>query len=217
MNVPYGLASLSIVILLLAAACSAPAPTATSLPSEAPIATVTRERPTATVAQPVPDATPTDVPVAQRSGWFAYDKANSELPDDYVRALAPDHLGGIWIGTYSAGLVHFDGEGWQLYDSKNSLLPADYVSALAVGAKGAVWVGTWRWPGALRRPRVDGLRHRQLRAARKRAPGHRLRCTRLPVDRHSPRWTGALRRRRVDRVQPGQLRPAFRRSHGHPL
>lgn len=124
MSMRYALASLSIIVLPLAAACSAPVPTTAPL------------QPTVTLPESTPEA-------ASRHGpWLGFDKANSQLPEDTVRALAPDQKGGIWVGTYTGGLAHFDGKTWTLYDSENSGLPGDYVSTLAIDPNGTLWVGT---------------------------------------------------------------------------
>ncbi|MCS7054098.1 MAG: T9SS type A sorting domain-containing protein, partial [Ignavibacterium sp.] len=67
--------------------------------------------------------------------------SNSDLPDDYVSALAIDAQGNKWIGTYG-GLAKFDGTNWTVYKTSNSGLPNNEVRALAIDALGNKWIGT---------------------------------------------------------------------------
>ena len=48
-----------------------------------------------------------------------YNKANSGLPDNTIRALVKDSKGIKWIGT-EGGLARFDGQNWTVYNKKNS-------------------------------------------------------------------------------------------------
>jgi ligand-binding sensor domain-containing protein len=45
----------------------------------------------------------------------------------WVRAIAIDEEGNIWIGTAGQGLVKFDGVNWTVYNTSNSGLPDNYV------------------------------------------------------------------------------------------
>lgn len=46
-----------------------------------------------------------------------YNKANSELPTNWVTSVAVDLKGNKWIGTSGDGLAKFDGESWTVYNS----------------------------------------------------------------------------------------------------
>ena len=72
-----------------------------------------------------------------------YNKVNSELPSNYVTALAIDAQGNLWIGTWGGGLARFDGVSWKVYNTSNSGLPNNAVWALAIDAQGNKWIGTW--------------------------------------------------------------------------
>jgi ligand-binding sensor domain-containing protein len=72
-----------------------------------------------------------------------YNKVTSQLPLNYITALAVGAGGNVWIGTQGAGLVKFDGNSaWTRYTMASSGLPSDLVHALAVDAQGHVWIGT---------------------------------------------------------------------------
>ena len=63
------------------------------------------------------------------------------MPSSYVRAVAQDRDGYLWLATYS-GLVRFDGVRFVAWKSRDgSVLPSDDLSALLVARDGALWVG----------------------------------------------------------------------------
>ena len=95
--------------------------------------------------------------------WQIYTAANSDLPDDYVQALAVAD-GALWVGTGGAGLARFADGQWQVYTTANSDLPDDDVLALAA-ADGALWVGTSGRAGAPCRRPMAGLHGGQQRPA----------------------------------------------------
>ena len=68
--------------------------------------------------------------------------ANSDLPDNHVRALAVDEQENLWIGTYG-GLAKFDGENWTVYDTDSSGLPDNRIRSLAIDDRGNKWIGTY--------------------------------------------------------------------------
>jgi len=70
-----------------------------------------------------------------------YDKTNSPLPDNCVRAIAIDVLGTKWIGT-DQGLVKYDGISWSVYTTTNSPLPTSSVRHLSCDASNNVWIST---------------------------------------------------------------------------
>jgi ligand-binding sensor domain-containing protein len=85
--------------------------------------------------------------------FIIYDKWNSGLPDNDVRAIAIDAQGNKWIGTYWGGLAKFDGVNWTVYNTSNSGLPYNRVTAIAIDGQGNKWIGT---PGAL--AKFDGVK-----------------------------------------------------------
>lgn len=62
------------------------------------------------------------------------------LPANWVRAIAPDRNGGLWIGT-AAGLAHRDGNTTRVFGTSEGL-PNDVIFALFRDAGGRLWVGT---------------------------------------------------------------------------
>ncbi len=80
-------------------------------------------------------------PSIQRHEWQVFTTANSDLPADWVLALAAGADGALWVGT-EGGLARFHEGAWQVFTAANSDLPYDSVRALAAGADGALWVGT---------------------------------------------------------------------------
>jgi ligand-binding sensor domain-containing protein len=87
--------------------------------------------------------------------WATFTKESSELPDDYVMALARGADGVLWIGT-AGGLAQLDKDGrWQTYNkaSTNGGLPDDRVWTLKPERDGALWIGT---AGGLARLDKDG-------------------------------------------------------------
>ncbi len=87
--------------------------------------------------------TPEQPPSIQRHEWQVFTTANSDLPDDYIMALATGADGALWVGTEGAGLARRHEGAWQVFTAASSDLPDDSVWALAAGADGALWVGTF--------------------------------------------------------------------------
>ncbi|MCR4416766.1 MAG: hypothetical protein NUV92_03360, partial [Ignavibacteria bacterium] len=83
------------------------------------------------------------VRIDKRTGNMTfYNKANSGLPDNRVRAKAIDGQGNKWIGTDGGGVAKFDGVNWTVYNTSNSGLPNNYVRAIAIDGQGNKWIGT---------------------------------------------------------------------------
>src|SRR5262245_12278379 len=63
------------------------------------------------------------------------------MPSSYVRAIAQDMEGYLWLATYS-GLVRFDGARFVTWKSQDgSALPSEDLSAIIVALDGSIWVG----------------------------------------------------------------------------
>lgn len=78
----------------------------------------------------------------QAGEWSVLQMDNSGLPDNYLRCLALDHEGRLWVGTSLAGVAVFDGTDWLVYDTGNSPLPDNQVNTIHVDHQGWVWLGT---------------------------------------------------------------------------
>lgn len=78
-----------------------------------------------------------------------YDTSNSNLPSDYVQAIAVDQNNNVWVGArpdyhhnLHGGLAMFNGQTWAVYDTSNSGLTSNYVDAITVDENNHIWVGT---------------------------------------------------------------------------
>jgi two-component system, sensor histidine kinase ChiS len=67
------------------------------------------------------------------------------LPHDDISAIAKDNNGNMWIGTYGAGVVRFDGLSFYHYKESQGLS----IQTLAASKTGDIWLGT-RTEGAMR-------------------------------------------------------------------
>jgi sugar lactone lactonase YvrE len=82
------------------------------------------------------------VTVFDGEDWIRYTQANSGLVSDYVRDIAIDPSGNIWVGT-TEGVSVFDGEDWTSYSQANSGLATDGVTDIAFDPSGNIWFGNW--------------------------------------------------------------------------
>jgi hypothetical protein len=81
-----------------------------------------------------------------------FNQDNSDLPDNWVKALLADGSGGLWVGTDGGGLAYYQADGqWTVFNEDNSDLPDSSIKALLADGSGGLWVGTW----------FDGLAHYQ--------------------------------------------------------
>ena len=73
-----------------------------------------------------------------------YDVTNSGLPDNFVRALALDHRGMLWVGTNRHGLIRLNVEAntWECHIDSSNGFTHNRISAIAVDA-GSIWAGTF--------------------------------------------------------------------------
>jgi ligand-binding sensor domain-containing protein len=71
-----------------------------------------------------------------------YTTLDSELINDYVRALHIDEQGRVWIGTAGGlSVLEIDGS-WTNHPSGNALLPLGGITDLAMDAQERMWAGT---------------------------------------------------------------------------
>ncbi len=81
-------------------------------------------------------------------GWTQFTAANSGLPDNFVRRLALDRAGALWIATAArpgrptGGLVRLKDGKWTIYDPSNSRLPERRVWSVFADSKDRIWAAT---------------------------------------------------------------------------
>lgn len=71
-----------------------------------------------------------------------FNRANSDLPDNQINALAVDSAGILWIGAEVKGLISYDGTIWKVFDTNTTPLLYNTINHVAIDAKNRVWVGT---------------------------------------------------------------------------
>jgi ligand-binding sensor domain-containing protein len=62
---------------------------------------------------------------------------------NYVISLSIDDQGGVWAGTWGAGLSHFDGKAWKTYTVSEGL-PSNHIFMQRRDKAGNLWIGTNR-------------------------------------------------------------------------
>ena len=67
--------------------------------------------------------------------WTTYNRDNSDLPSNHVRAIASDAKGRIWFGT-EWGLAVLDGKKWTVYHMSDSEIRDNEVYSIAVAERG---------------------------------------------------------------------------------
>src|ERR1035437_6289897 len=68
---------------------------------------------------------------------------NHKILDGYfITAIAFDHLGNAWIGTFKQGLIKYNAGGIVVYNSTNSIISSTAViNDIAVDSKNNIWIG----------------------------------------------------------------------------
>ncbi len=82
---------------------------------------------------------------AQIPDWTIYHTGNSDIPDNWIYALAAEGNTNIWIGlsdSTTGGLVKYDGTNWTVYNTFNSGLPSNFVQSIVIDQSGIMWIGT---------------------------------------------------------------------------
>jgi len=85
---------------------------------------------------------------ADGQSWTAWQGLSKEPYENYMRGLAVDKSGGLWIATRHKGLVRMDMKTgavatFRAAGGKGGGLPDDYVFDVAVAPSGDVWAGTY--------------------------------------------------------------------------
>lgn len=73
--------------------------------------------------------------------WVDYRIANSQIPSNYLRAVAVDKFNIVWIGTLD-GIASFNGAEWTHYNTTNSPLMSNYINCLSIDEQNKLWIGT---------------------------------------------------------------------------
>ncbi|MEM8890505.1 MAG: S8 family serine peptidase, partial [Bacteroidota bacterium] len=70
-----------------------------------------------------------------------FNKKNSDLPEDKIKAVGVDQDGLIWVATDKKGVLTYDGNTWTTY-TKKSGLPDDKIRSILVDKDNRVWLGS---------------------------------------------------------------------------
>ncbi|NOY48985.1 MAG: response regulator [Chlorobi bacterium] len=68
---------------------------------------------------------------------------NQQLPNSYIRNISIDKQGVIWIGSYTGGLISYDGQFFDQYTEKTGLSDNGIVT-MTIDDKERIWMGTAR-------------------------------------------------------------------------
>ena len=72
--------------------------------------------------------------IGQKTEWIILNANNTDLPDNFVKAIVIDRENNKWIGTANpvnpGGLVKFNNKKWTTFNSKNSELPNKPINTL---------------------------------------------------------------------------------------
>lgn len=72
---------------------------------------------------------------------FSFYTRTQGLNQDDISAIVQDRAGNLWIGTYGAGLVRFDGSYFSHFDIESGL-PDNHILSLFIDKDGFIWIGT---------------------------------------------------------------------------
>ena len=131
-------------------------------------------------------ATPEGFGRSDNGVWTVYNRQNSNLPDNYINCLDLDGWGNVWIGTYSAGLVKFDGVTFKVHNTGNSGIPANRINAIKTDDNGNVYIGTHGEGLVLYSPSTDGWI--VYNTVTSNIPG--MIVSRIVVDQKNDYWVG---------------------------
>jgi len=76
--------------------------------------------------------------------WTKYDMSNSNIPSNYLNALAIDSQDNVWLAS-SAGLIKYDRNVWTLYNHENSGLIDNTITCLTIDSNDQIWIGTYEF------------------------------------------------------------------------
>jgi two-component system, sensor histidine kinase ChiS len=72
---------------------------------------------------------------------FSFYTRTQGLNQDDISTIVQDSAGNLWIGTYGAGLVRFDGTYFSHFDTKSGL-PDNHILSLFIDSDEFIWIGT---------------------------------------------------------------------------
>jgi signal transduction histidine kinase/ligand-binding sensor domain-containing protein/CheY-like chemotaxis protein len=72
---------------------------------------------------------------------FSFYTRTQGLNQDDISNIVQDSAGNLWIGTYGAGLVRFDGTYFSHFDTKSGL-PDNHILSLFIDSDEFIWIGT---------------------------------------------------------------------------
>ncbi len=84
----------------------------------------------------------------QDDEWSNFRAVDSPLAADNVYRVARDRSGGVWMGTWGAGLLHFDpvSDAWDTLSIASGDLFSNHISALVPGVGREVWFAEYTYP-----------------------------------------------------------------------
>lgn len=75
--------------------------------------------------------------------WTSYSVYNTDMPDNSkISSIALGSTGNLWVGTYTEGVIKFDGENWINFNEDNSDLNTNFISAIAIDSDNNKWIGS---------------------------------------------------------------------------
>jgi len=80
------------------------------------------------------------ISVLDNDNIISYDK-NDGLSDDWVLQSCEDHLGRIWVATFSGGLCFWDDQRWINLNTEDGL-SSDIIYSVLTDQEGNIWAGT---------------------------------------------------------------------------
>lgn len=60
----------------------------------------------------------------------------------YTRTMQTDGNGVLWLGSYTYGLLRFEGKKWMRFDTSNSGIPSNMVNFIIIDRDGSKWLAT---------------------------------------------------------------------------
>lgn len=119
-----------------------------------------------------------------------YNKANSDLTNNFVERLAIDKNGKKWISSWggtiwNGGLTCFDGTIWKQYNLPELGIPATYITCIATDSSGSVWLGTDNYCGLVK---FDGFTWTIYKNSNSGLPGYFINS--VTIDKKGFVWVG---------------------------
>ncbi|MFN8323370.1 MAG: two-component regulator propeller domain-containing protein [Chitinophagales bacterium] len=117
--------------------------------------------------------------------WTIFNKSNSPLPDNAIRAVETDKNGNLWVGT-DEGLAMYDGTNWTITDTSNSNIPGNQIRSIAFDSLNHLWVGTLQYGLGI----YDGTNWIKYTTANSILPDDQVRS--IAFDSSNTAWIGTV-------------------------